>query len=118
MADTIDKDEVYQDFKQAVNMTASELEHWLATDESKDVGWKGEDGDGSGESVGHRSGKRIIAILHKKKADLTTADYEHMRKVSGYVHRHMKQRPAHAEDSRWAYSLKNWGHDPMKKGKR
>ena len=34
---------------------------------------------------------RILEIKHKKKADLTKSDYEHMRKVVGYVHRHLKQ---------------------------
>ncbi|RST30563.1 DUF3140 domain-containing protein [Sphingomonas ginkgonis] len=116
MPDTLDRDQIHADFKQAVNMTAGELDKWLATPESKEVGWKGEDGQGAGESIGHKSGKHIVDILHKKKADLDEADYEHMRKVVGYVHRHMAQKPAHPEDSRWAYSLKNWGHDPAKKG--
>ena len=40
-----------------------------------------------------------------------------MRKVAGYVKRHQAQRPKHEdiEDSRWRYSLMNWGHDPLKK---
>lgn len=42
-------------FHDAVNMTAKELEHWLGTDESKEVGHKPE---GGGESVGHESGPR------------------------------------------------------------
>jgi hypothetical protein len=43
-------------------------------------------------------------------------DYAHMRKVVGYVHRHLAQRPTkeRVEDSRWRYSLMNWGHDPCK----
>jgi hypothetical protein len=38
-----------------------------------------------------------------------------MRKVVGYVNRHMKQGPTKSsvEDSAWRYSLMNWGHDPM-----
>lgn len=108
---------IYKDFSEAVNMTPAELERFLGTDESKEVGWKGEDGQGSGESVGHKSGKRIVEIKHTKKADLTDADYDHMKTVVGYVHRHMAQ-GGPAEDkahSRWRYSLMNWGHDPLKK---
>ncbi|WNV91498.1 DUF3140 domain-containing protein [Umezawaea sp. Da 62-37] len=98
------------EFTDAVNMTASELERWLDTDESKSVGQS----DG-GEAVGHRSGRRIVSILGKKQADLTDADEQHMRKVVGYVHRHLAQRPSgDVEDSRWRYSLMNWGHDPLK----
>lgn len=117
MSDTIDADEratIIRDFHDAVNMSASALDKWLATPESAEVGWKGEDGHGEGESVGHKSGTRIVALLGKKKSDLDADDLAHMKKVIGYVHRHMAQKPAHPEGSRWAASLKNWGHDPAK----
>ena len=104
--------DAYADFKDAVNMTASELEKWLTTDESMAVGQKSSDG---GESVGHDSGRKIIKILRTKKADLSDADEAHMRKVVGYVHRHLAQRPkGDVEDTAWRYSLMNWGHDPLK----
>ena len=104
--------DVYADFEDAVNMTASELEKWLETDESKEVGQKSSDG---GESVGHHSGREIIKILRTKKADLSDADEAHMRKVVGYVHRHLAQRPkGDVGDTAWRYSLMNWGHDPLK----
>ncbi|WP_369212232.1 DUF3140 domain-containing protein [Streptomyces flavofungini] len=107
-----DRDETIDGFKDAVNMTASSLEKWLETDESKSVGQS----DGGGESVGHASGRRIIKLLHTKKSDLTDGDLAHMRKVTGYVHRHMKQRPSgDITDTPWRYSLMNWGHDPKKK---
>lgn len=104
-------------FAAAVNMTPTALERWLDTAESKEVGWKGEDGHGAGESVGHHSGRAIVAILHKKKTELTDADFAHMKKVVGYIHRHLAQGgPADDVDhSRWRYSLMNWGHDPLKK---
>ena len=90
-----------------------ELQNWLLTRSSHAVGWKGPDGRAR-ESVGHASGRRIVAILRKKKDDLTAADYEHMRKVIGFVRRHTAQRPANIYTSRWRYSLMNWGHDPLK----
>jgi len=39
-----------------------------------------------------------------------------MRKVVGYVHRHLAQGDPeqNKEDSGWRYSLMNWGHDPLK----
>ena len=114
MADD-DREETLKAFKEAVNMTPAALEKWLATEESQEVGWKGEDGDGSGESVGHESGRRIVDILRKGKSALSADDVGHMRKVVGYVHRHMAQGgPAEdKEHSRWRYSLMNWGHDPL-----
>ena len=113
MADR-DREKRRKDFAEAVNMTALELRKWLATKESRSVGWKGKDGKGSGESVGHASGRRIVAILGKNKSDLTDDDYAHMRKVVGYVHRHRAQEPANIATSRWRYSLMNWGNDPLK----
>ena len=107
----LDKDETYDEFRDAVNMAPKELEDWLETEESKSVGWSK---DGSSEAVGHKSGKKIVEIKRKKKAELTDSDYEHMRKVVGYVHRHCAQVPDEPEGSNWAYSLKNWGHDPLK----
>jgi len=113
MAET-DADTIRREFAEAVNMTAGELEKWLGTDESQAVGQK--DG-GSGESTGHESGRRIVQLLHTKKADLTEDDLAHMRQVHGYVQRHRAQEPQHEDvaTSRWRYSLMNWGHDPLKK---
>lgn len=94
-------------------MALAELEKWLETEESREVGWKS-DGS-SGESVGHHSGRRIVEIKRKKKADRTDEDIAHMRKVVSYVHRHLAQRPkGDVEDTRWRHSLMNWGHDPLK----
>ena len=116
MAGKDDREETWQAFGEAVNMTPAALEKWLESDDSRRVGWKGDDGKGSGESVGHHSGKRIVEIKHSKKADLTDDDYAHMEKVVGYIHRHLAQGgPAEdKEHSDWRYSLMNWGHDPCK----
>jgi hypothetical protein len=104
--------EVYAEFKDLVNMTPKQIETWLGTDESKEVGAKS---GGKGESVGHKSGREIIEIKGMEKSDLTDAEYEHMQKVVGYIKRHMKQKPkGEIEDTPWRYSLMNWGHDPMK----
>ncbi|HEX8101460.1 MAG TPA: DUF3140 domain-containing protein [Solirubrobacteraceae bacterium] len=108
-----DEATVRREFGDAVNMTPKELERWLATDESKSVG-AGK--DGGGESVGHESGRKIVAIAGKKQAELSDDDYAHMRKVVGYVHRHLAQGGPEEgkEHSPWRYSLMNWGHDPLK----
>ena len=110
----IDREKIRRDFGDAVNMSAPELQDWLATRESRAVGWKGKDGKGAGESVCHASGLRIVTILGKRKAELTDDDIAHMRKVVGYVRRHKAQEPANVATSRWRYSLMNWGHDPLK----
>ena len=102
---------VEREFAEAVNMTASELEHWLEGTESRSVGQQ----DGSGESVGHRSGRRIVGILRTRRDDLSDADRYHMETVVGFVHRHLAQRPTgDVRDTAWRYSLMNWGHDPLR----
>ena len=104
------KDEVYDDFYDAVNMQPKELEEWLETEESKSVGDKE-----NGESTGHKSGKRIVEIKRTNKDDLSDDQYEHMQKVVGYIHRHKAQGPDDdVENSDWRYSLMNWGYDPCK----
>jgi Protein of unknown function (DUF3140) len=111
--DSEEAEQIRREFGEKVNMTASELEEWLSTDESKEVGQK----DG-GESVGHESGRKIVKILQTNMGDLKAADIGHMKKVNGYVSRHLEQRPdkpeGKLEDAAWTKSLKNWGHDPLK----
>jgi hypothetical protein len=104
-------DDVRSRFAEAVNMTAGELEKWLGTDESQQAG-QHEQGR---ESTGHASGRRIVHILRARKDELTESDEDHMRKVVGFVHRHLAQRPeGDISDTTWRHSLMNWGHDPTK----
>ncbi len=99
-------------FHEAVNMTPQAITRWLETAESKQVGFKSDDAT---ESVGHHSGRRIVELLRKKRADLDAGDIAHMRKVVGYVHRHLAQRPAgDIRETPWRWSLMNWGHDPKR----
>ena len=106
-----ERTEIRKDFRDVVNMSPSELESWLDTEESRSVG----DTNG-GESTGHRSGRRIVEIRPKTVDELTEADHDHMRKVTGYVKRHLAQGGPDddVEHSAWRYSLMNWGHDPLK----
>jgi hypothetical protein len=105
-------DAIVQGFQAAVNMSAKELEQWLQTAESLSVGMKDHEG---GESTGHQSGRQIVEILRKQTSDYQEADYNQMQRVISYIHRHLAQKPAgDVEHTRWCYSLKNWGCDPLK----
>ena len=104
----LDTEVIYKEFKDLVNMTPATLQKWLTTEESQKVGWV----SGDGESVGHKSGQKIIDILGTKKADLKEEDYKHMQKVAGYIKRHTAQQPdGDLSETNWNYSLKNWGYD-------
>lgn len=118
-----DKD-VIAEFNEYVNMTASELEKWLESEESGEAGWRKDGGDG--KSVGQDSGEKIIEILKanpKKDPEKYTEDQiQHMRKVAAYCKRHLAQEagsleekdPEEAKKTKSYISLKNWGHDPLK----
>lgn len=106
-----DRARIRRDFAAAVNMSAEEIEAWLETEESRAVGFVR---PGERESVGRQSGRRIAAILRTPTVALGEADWGHMRKVVGFVRRHLAQEPANPVTSRWRYSLMNWGHDPLK----
>jgi Protein of unknown function (DUF3140) len=116
-----ERDQAYRDFTEAVNMTRSELKKWLDSDESRSVGMTAggekKSSTGGSESRGHESGRMIVGLLEKKKGDLDEDDVAQMKRVAGYVHRHLAQKPSKedVEHSRWRYSLMNWGHDPVKK---
>lgn len=108
--DDDERQQVRSDFTDAVTMSPRELERWLDTDESRSVG----DARGKDESTGHEMGRHIVSLQRKHVADLDDDDLGRMRKVVGYVHRHLAQRPSgDVTDTRWRYSLMNWGHDPL-----
>ncbi|GJD22514.1 hypothetical protein RIVM261_074700 [Rivularia sp. IAM M-261] len=103
---------VIEEFRTSVNMKPKDLESWLDTEESKSVGMTK---DGEDESVGHKSGKYIIELLQKDEDEYTEDDFAHMKKVVSYIHRHSAQKPeGDIENTRWYYSLKNWGYDASK----
>ncbi|TKA62755.1 hypothetical protein B0A49_10456 [Cryomyces minteri] len=113
-----DNDTVIKEFNELVNMNADELTEWLGSDESAGSGWSKD--DGSGETIGHESGRKIIGILKKNpKKDpqkYEQEDIDHMRKVVAYCKRHLAQEEKAKQDtnSKSYKSLKNWGHDAQK----
>ena len=111
MATDKTKSQIWDEWRNLVNMAPRELEDWLETEESKSVGDRDE-----GESTGYASGRRIIDIKRTKKDDLTADQWEHMARVVGYIKRHCAQGGPESdmETSAWRYSLMNWGHDPVK----
>ncbi|RDA95883.1 hypothetical protein CP533_5186 [Ophiocordyceps camponoti-saundersi (nom. inval.)] len=125
-----DQATVVQEFNELVNMTASELKKWLKSDDSQSAGWPKDGEKEDGESVGHDSGRKIIEILEsnpEKNPDSYSEDHiDHMRKVVAYCKRHLAQEEKtlsnksteEAKETKSYASLKNWGHDPLKKEKK
>lgn len=107
-----DEQTIRQEFDALVNLEPAELRAWLETPQSRKVGMTR---PGETESVGRQSARKILAIRARRIEDLTDSDYSHMKKVIGYCRRHLAQRPwGDVTDSRWRWSLMNWGHDPLR----
>ncbi|KEQ86165.1 hypothetical protein M438DRAFT_344552 [Aureobasidium pullulans EXF-150] len=112
-----DNDTVIKEFNELVNMSPDQLKEWLGGEDSAGAGWSKD--DGSGETVGHESGRKIIEILEKNPnkdpSKYEEDDISHMRKVVAYNKRHLAQEGKAKQDpeSKSAKSLKNWGHDPQ-----
>lgn len=116
--------EVIAEFNDYVNVTASELDKWLKSDESSNAGWHKDGGDG--ESVGQGSGHKIVEILKtnpdKDPEKYTDDQIQHMRKVASYCKRHLAQEAKglkekgeeEAKKTKSYISLMNWGHDPLR----
>jgi hypothetical protein len=113
MSSSKSRDQIWSEWQDLVNMSPSEIEDWLGTEESKSVG-----DTGDAASTGRRSAERIVEIRRTRKDALTGDQWEHMAKVTGYIKRHCAQGgpSGDVESSKWRYSLMNWGHDPLKTG--
>ncbi|MFC9078985.1 DUF3140 domain-containing protein [Streptomyces sp. NPDC057062] len=71
MADALETDALWDEFQQVVNMTSQELAAWLRV----------QDADDDTGSPGRADGPRVVAILQKRRMDLTDDDIRVMREV-------------------------------------
>ena len=108
------RDQIWEEWRDFVNMTPKELAKLLETEKSKSVG----SGSGRGKTKGHKSGHQIVEIKRTIKDDLRDDHWEHMAKVVGHIKRQRTRGGPedNVEHSAWRYSLMNWGHDPLDHG--
>ncbi|HYG94920.1 MAG TPA: DUF3140 domain-containing protein [Nocardioides sp.] len=109
MATSIVDDVLWENFHTVVNMTSRELRDWLA------VQGADEETEQVPDQAGPHLGHRVLAILGKRRSDLTRDDVEVMQKVVDKVlsQRREDLEPEAGEDS-WRRRLMNIGHDPLK----
>jgi hypothetical protein len=102
-------DELWDEFHRVVNMTSRELEDWLRTRDSR------EEAEALPDQAGTPTGREVLAVLGKRRRDLTAADAHAMRRVVERVH---AQRRADLEptagQAAWRHRLMSIGHDPLK----
>ncbi|GAA3149166.1 DUF3140 domain-containing protein [Streptomyces echinatus] len=113
MADALELDALWEDFHRVVNMTSAELAAWLKVRDAA------EDSEPLPEQAGTPTGQHVLAILQKRRTDLTDDDVRVMYKVVDTVGDlvDMENEPepeSTPEDTRRRHRLMTMGHDPLK----
>lgn len=102
-------DELWEEFHRVVNMTSRELREWLAVRDA------GEAAEVPPDQAGSETGRQVLAILGKRRTDLTDQDAAVMEKV---VRRVLDERREDLEptagQAAWRHKLMSMGHDPLK----
>jgi hypothetical protein len=101
--------ELWAEFHRVVNMTSRELSEWLrtraATEEAEELP----------DQSGSDTGRHVLAILQKRKTDLTEDDVRVMRRVVDRIRAERGEEPEPtAGQAHWRYRLMTIGHDPLK----
>ncbi|WP_432133503.1 MULTISPECIES: DUF3140 domain-containing protein [unclassified Streptomyces] len=109
MVDALEAETLWEDFHRVVNMTSPELAAWLRVRDAQ------EEVEPLPEEAGSATGRHVLAILQKRRTDLTDDDLRVMRKVVETVEEQtdVADEPA-AEDTRRRHRLMTVGHDPLK----
>lgn len=102
-------EQLWNDFHSCVNVTSEQLRSWLLTQGS------GEEAFGADPDLGlPEPGRHILAVLRKRKVDLTDEDIRTMRETVAEIQDLLDTRPAAGvTDEGWRRSLLDLGHDPL-----
>jgi hypothetical protein len=111
MTDALELDTLWEDFHRVVNMTSQELAAWLRVSDA------GETTEPLPDQAGTPTGQHVLAILRKRRTDLTDDDirvmYEVVDTVADQTDPESEPEPE-AEDSGRRHRLMTIGHDPLK----
>ncbi|MGQ4388401.1 DUF3140 domain-containing protein [Streptomyces sp. SAS_270] len=109
MTDALELDALWAEFHRVVNMTSQELATWLRVRDA------GEETEPLPEQAGTPTGQHVLAILQKRRTDLTDDDIRVMYEVVDSVtaQRDEANEPE-ADDTRRRHRLMTVGHDPLK----
>ncbi|GHD87796.1 DUF3140 domain-containing protein [Streptomyces naganishii] len=114
MTDALELDALWEDFHRVVNMTSAELAAWLRVRDAD------ENAEPLPQEAGTPTGQHVLAILQKRRTDLTDDDLRVMRRVVETVDSQadLENEPetesGDAEDTRRRHRLMTLGHDPLK----
>lgn len=100
---------LWEEFHRLVNMSSRELLEWLRTRSAT------EGSEELPDQAGTHTGRKVLRILQKRRADADAGDVEVMREVVDRIHaeRRDELEPAVGQQS-WRHRLMTLGHDPLK----
>lgn len=102
-------DTLWDEFHTVVNMTSRELSDWLRTRDA------GEEAEEVPDRAGTPTGREVLAVLGKRRGDLTDEDERVMALVVDRVRAQRRDdlEPV-AGQAAWRHRLMTIGHDPLK----
>lgn len=103
--------ELWEEFHSCVNVNSEELRTWLLTRASGEGGGFAGDPD----RIMPEPGKSVLALLGKRKVDLTDRDMKVMRETVTQIQDLLAAGAAvgGVADDEWRHSLMDLGHDPV-----
>ncbi|NUP24343.1 MAG: DUF3140 domain-containing protein [Streptomyces sp.] len=109
MTDALELDALWEDFHRVVNMTSQELAAWLRVSDAD------EETEPLPDQAGPPMGQHVLAILQKRRTDLTDDDLQVMYDVVDTVtaEADLENEPE-PEQTRRRHQLMTIGHDPLK----
>ncbi|MCL8012119.1 DUF3140 domain-containing protein [Streptomyces sp. AS02] len=109
MTDALELDTLWQDFHRVVNMTSQELAAWLRVSDAD------EETEPLPDQAGTPTGQHVLAILQKRRTDLTDDDIQVMYDVVDTVtdEANLENEPE-PEQTRRRHQLMTIGHDPLR----
>ncbi|MFE7273586.1 DUF3140 domain-containing protein [Streptomyces sp. NPDC057623] len=109
MTDALELDTLWQDFHRVVNMTSQELAAWLRISDAD------EETEPLPDQAGTPTGQHVLAILQKRRTDLTGDDIRTMYDVVDTVtdEADLENEPE-PEQTRRRHQLMTIGHDPLR----
>lgn len=107
--DAAELERLWEEFHELVNMSSAELGDWLRTSSAD------EETEALPEESGTAQGRQVLAILQKRRVDLTDADVRTMTEVVDTVRTELDAGPGAAVPERaWRHRLMLLGHDPLR----
>ncbi|MFJ4620921.1 DUF3140 domain-containing protein [Streptomyces sp. NPDC088812] len=112
MTDALELDALWEEFHRVVNMTSQELAAWLRVRDA------GENTESLPDEAGTPTGQHVLAILQKRRTDLTDDDIRVMHRVvdtvTAQTDPESEPETESADDTHRRHRLMTIGHDPLK----